>query len=336
MPPRRASFLIGSATVRAGSKQATEFPIAKQVTGSPISLPVLVVHGAFEGPTMWISAAVHGDEINGVEIIRRLIGHIDPKKLTGTLLLVPVVNVPGFTTGNRYLPDRRDLNRSFPGSKRGSLASRIATLFMSEIVDRCSLGIDLHTGSDHRTNLPQIRADLADPKTLELATAFAAPVLMHASIRDGSLRQAGTEAGATVLLFEGGEAWRFDEHTIRVGTQGILNVLSHTGAYDLPRSQPETLLTCRGSSWVRARRGGIAQISVNTGDQVTKGQTIGLIHDAFGRQLSRINAPADGVVVGLSLDPLVNQGDALVHVGEIETIITAAGQPPQQTTGEPV
>ena len=321
MPERRAAFLIGPASVRPGTKQETELPIAKQVTGSPISLPVLVIHGSEDGPTAWINAAVHGDEINGVEVIRRLIGKIDPKRLNGTLLLVPVVNVPGFITGDRYLPDRRDLNRSFPGSKRGSLASRIAALFMSEIVGRCTVGIDLHTGSDHRTNLPQIRADLDDPQTLDLATAFAAPVLMHASIRDGSLRQAGTEAGATVLLFEGGEAWRFDEDTIRTGTDGVMNVLARIGAYDHPVPPPPTLLSCRSSRWVRARRSGIAQLSVATGTMVSKGQTIGRIHDSFGRQLSQINAPIEGVVLGLNLDPLVNQGDALVHIGEVHETI---------------
>jgi len=321
--PARPPLQVGSATVRAGTKQGTEFLVAKQVTGSPISLPVLVIHGAHEGPSAWVSAAIHGDELNGVEIIRRLIDTIDPKTLSGTLFLVPVVNVLGFTTGDRYLPDRRDLNRSFPGSKRGSLASQIASIFMTEVVGRCSVGIDLHTGSDHRTNLPQIRADLDDPRTLELATAFAAPVMMHSSIRDGSLRQAGTEAGATVLLFEGGEAWRFEESTIRVGTQGVLNILQRVGI--LPGDPPVAadVAVCRKSKWVRAQKSGIANLSITPGQRVTKGEMLGQIHDAFGERRGQVRASIDGIVVGLNLDPIVNRGDAIVHIAEIAKIADA-------------
>lgn len=327
MSTSRAPLILGGATVKPGAKGSTEFAIAKQVTGAPLSLPVLAIHGSLDGPTAWISAAIHGDELNGVEIIRRLLEKIDPTTLAGTLLLVPVVNVPGFTTGDRYLPDRRDLNRSFPGSPRGSLASRIASIFMTEIVARCSIGIDLHTGSDHRTNLPQLRADLDDAMTLDLATAFAAPVMMHASIRDGSLRQAATDAGATVLLFEGGEAWRFDEATIRVGTQGVLRVLDRLGMISLDESETtEPPISSRTSKWVRAQRSGLAQLSVAAGDHVSKGQIIGRVHDAFGERLSQIRASLDGIVIGLNLDPIVNRGDAVVHIAAIEPATPQASQ----------
>lgn len=312
---RRAPFSIEGTSVRAGGRGTVEIPIARLATGSPVSLPVIIVHGRAEGPTIWVDAAVHGDEINGVEIIRRVLEELDPKVLRGTVLAVPVVNALGFMTGSRYLPDRRDLNRSFPGSTRGSLAGRIAELFLREIVDRCSVGIDLHTGSDHRTNLPQIRANLDDPETLRLAHAFAPPAMVHSATRDGSLRQAGTDAGATVLLYEGGEAWRFDETAIRVGVSGVLRVLAALDMID-DRDAPDAQvpMICRGSTWSRARKSGIASLWAGLGDQVTKGQPIGRIHDSFGRRLAQITARADGIVVGLNLDPIVNQGDALVHI----------------------
>lgn len=312
---KRQAFEIGGTVVRPGRRGTVELPIVRLATGSPVSLPVVVVHGRHDGPTVWLDAAVHGDEVNGVEIIRRVLEQLDPKVLRGTVLAVPVVNALGFLNGSRYLPDRRDLNRSFPGSARGSLAGRIARLFMVEIVERCSVGIDLHTGSDHRTNLPQIRADLDDPETLRLAHAFAPPAMIHSSTRDGSLRQAGTDTGATVLLYEGGEAWRFGETPIRVGVSGILRVFAALDMIDDSEApDAQAPIVCRGSTWSRARKSGIASVWVSLGDQVAKGQPIGRVHDSFGRRLGQITARSDGIVVGLNLDPIVNQGDALVHI----------------------
>ncbi len=316
---RRAPFTIGDLTVAAGRQGIGDLPIAKLVTGSQISLPIQILHGATEGPTVWISAAVHGDEIGGVEIVRRVTSHLDPRRMRGTVIAVPIVNVHGFLSGDRYLPDRRDLNRSFPGSLKGSLAGRVANLFMTEIVERCDVGIDLHTGSDHRTNLPQVRADLDDPKTKRLAESFGAPIMLHARVRDGSLRGEATELGKTVLLFEGGEAWRFDRHAIEVGTAGVINVLGELDLVDVPHeSPPDTPLTSRRSRWLRARRSGIVGLEAALGDAVVKGQQLGVIHDSVGRRLARLNAPIDGVVIGHVQHPLVNQGDAIIHIAEVE------------------
>lgn len=331
MNDRKNSTLeFGGEQIQPGTKKVVELSLGKQVTGARQSLPVLVVNGKTSGPSAWINAAVHGDEINGVEIIRRVLETINPKELRGTLFVIPIVNLPGFTTGDRYLPDRRDLNRSFPGSPRGSLASRIAHLLMTEVVQRCSVGVDLHTGSDHRTNLPQIRADLDDAETLRLAHAFGAPVVFHSSTRDGSLRQAATDKGATVLLYEAGEAWRFDETSIRTGTAGVLRVLVGIDMiddnHDVPEPSQRSIVT-RNSRWVRARRSGIAQVWPAMGDLVTKGQKIGRVHDAFGNQLSQTVANIDGIIIGLNLDPIVNQGDALVHIAEIEADNTTGEQP---------
>ena len=191
----RDSFAIGAVRIRPGSSRELELPITRLVTGADVSLPVRVVHGREDGPTVWIDAAIHGDEVVGIEVVRQVLASLTPATFRGTLIAVPIVNVLGFMNRDRYLPDRRDLNRSFPGSVRGSLASRVAHLFMQEVVAKCEVGIDLHTGSDRRSNLPQIRADLDDPRTRALAEAFAAPVMLHARVRDGSLRHAARERG---------------------------------------------------------------------------------------------------------------------------------------------
>jgi predicted deacylase len=312
----RARFVFGEATIAAGRAGVAELPVPRLVTGTRISLPVRVVHGRSDGPTVWISAALHGDEIGGVEIVRRINQQLDPRRLRGTVITVPIVNVHGFLTGDRYLPDRRDLNRSFPGSQNGSLAGRIARAFMTDIVERSDVGIDLHTGSDHRTNLPQIRADLDDPHTRELATAFAPPFMLDAKVRDGSLRAAATAAGATVLLYEGGEAWRFDENAIRVGTAGSLRVLERLDMIDANGdADVAEPVESRKSSWIRARRSGIASLAVTLGQRVTKGQHIAVIHDSLGKRVSRSSAPFDGIVIGHTQHPLVHQGDAIVHIG---------------------
>jgi predicted deacylase len=316
-PHRRPALSIAGTTIEAATKAKLELPIARLMSGTPVALPVVVLHGRHDGPTAWLSAAVHGDELCGVEIIRRVLEGLDPKSMSGTVLAVPVVNVHGFNTGDRYLPDRRDLNRSFPGSGRGSLAARVAHLLMTEVVSRCSVGIDLHTGSDRRINLPQIRADLDDAETLALATTFGAPVAIHSRVRDGSLRQAATEAGATVLLYEGGEASRFDRAAISAGTSGTRRVLARLGIAPGGEDEPAESLLSRRSRWVRAHRSGILHLDAGLGERVSAGEGIATIRDPFGKRLSRVTARHDGIVIGHTQAALVNQGDAVVHVAEI-------------------
>jgi predicted deacylase len=297
-----------------GERAKFELPIARLMSGTPVALPIVALHGTDHGPTVWLSAAVHGDEIGGVEIIRRVLRDLDAGAMSGTVIAVPVVNVHGFNAGDRYLPDRRDLNRSFPGSARGSLASRIAHLLMTEVVARCTVGIDLHTGSDLRTNLPQVRADLDDARTLELARAFAAPISVHSRLRDGSLRQAASENGATVLVYEGGEASRFDETAIAAGTDGVMRVLAGLGiAAEAPPAPSETMIS-RRSRWLRAARSGILHLRTPLGGSVDKGDLIARIVDPFGKQLARVTAREPGIVIGHTQHPLVNQGDAVAHL----------------------
>lgn len=314
MTTRRPPFEIADQQIKAGTRKQLEIPIARLMSGTPVALPVIVFHGSKDGPTMWLNAAIHGDEIGGVDIIRRATERLDPKAMNGTVIAVPIVNVHGFNTNDRYLPDRRDLNRSFPGSIRGSLASRIAHLVMTQIVQRCSVGIDLHTGSDHRTNLPQIRADLDDPETEKLAQVFGASVAIHAKTRDGSLRQAATDAGATVLLFEGGEALRFDRDAINVGTLGVRRVFNHLGiTTDGPKPGTKTLFS-RTTKWARASRSGILHLAHELGDEVTKGEQVATILDPYGKRLGQVSAALDGIIVGHTQHPLVNRGDAVVHI----------------------
>ena len=267
-----------------------------------------------------MSGAIHGDEVIGVEVIRELIATLSPKEFKGTLLAVPVVNVLGFMAGDRYLPDRRDLNRSFPGSPRGSLASRIAHLFMTEVVAKCEVGIDVHTAADKRANLPQIRADLDDPRTRELAEAFGAPVMVHARLRDGSLRQAALDVGAKALLYEAGEALRFDDESIATGVAGVRRVLAFLGMIEPdPDDEPTQSLESRSTRWVRARGTGILNLDTKLGDVVEAGDRLGGLSDTFGRRVRLVRADRSGIVIGLTRAPIVNAGDALVHIASVES-----------------
>lgn len=322
MPPRATPspetlnepITIGKTRVDPGRKMRIELPFARVPTGSVESLPVAVINGRSSGPNVWISAAVHGDELNGIEIVRLVLRRLEAKTLRGALIAVPIVNPLGFMNESRYLPDRRDLNRSFPGSARGSTAARLADLFMNEVVSHCSVGIDLHTATNHRTNTPQLRADLDDHTTLRLVKAFGAPFAIHAKQRKGSLRAAAVEAGKTALLYEAGQAHRFEDEAIKPGVAGIMRTLRSLGMIDarLPRAAPTRLI--RRTRWMRARRGGLAEMLVRLGEHVEVGQPVTDISDAFSTRPTTVKATEAGWVIARTLRPLVNAGDALVHI----------------------
>lgn len=316
----RAPFEIGENEIKAGKRAKVELPVSRLITGEQMSMPVTILHGANDGPAMWINAAIHGDELNGVEIVNRVLSELDPKQMSGTLLAVPVVNIHGFIRGDRYLPDRRDLNRSFPGSKSGSLASRLAHIFMTEVVSKCEVGIDLHTASDNRTNLPQIRANLDDQRTQELSEVFGARLMLHAKNRSGTLRSAGTKAGASVLLYEAGEPMRFNSEAIEAGVHGVRRVLRHLEIADWDGPKAGEVPESRSSRWIRASRSGIVRLEVEIGDLVEAKQELGNIIDAFGKRLSTVRASRSGLVIGRTMYPLSNQGDALVHIATLEEL----------------
>jgi predicted deacylase len=281
-----------------------------------------VVHGRREGPRLFLSGAIHGDEILGTEIIRRLITLKKLKSIRGTLLAVPVVNVYGFLQHSRYSPDRRDLNRFFPGLEKGSLTSQLAGTFMETVVQGCTHGIDLHAGSNHRANLPQIRAAVDDPETLRLARAFKVPVIINAKLRDGSLRQAAAEMGITTLLYEAGEALRFDEVAIRAGMRGIMSVMQTLGMLRSKKGAVSSVepLIVDTTSWVRAPASGILRMNVPLGGRVPRNANIGEIADPFGGDGVDIRSPVSGMVIGRLNLPLVHRGDAVVHIAHLERL----------------
>jgi uncharacterized protein len=336
------TITIGNVSVAPGERRGLSLPAGMLHTRVPVEMPVWVINGRRAGPRLFISAAIHGDELNGIEIIRR----IRARPLTGlrgTLLLVPVVNVFGLLHHARYLPDRRDLNRSFPGSERGSLAARLAHLFMSEIVARCTHGIDLHTGALHRSNLPQIRAQLDDAETRALALAFGAPVVLDSRLRDGSLREAAAGRGIPTLIYEAGEALRFDEMSIRMGVAGIIEVMRQLGM--LRRKTPQRPHAARpvvaeSSHWVRAPAGGILRSALRLGQRISAGELLGQVSDPFGAHEVPVSTTHAGIVIGCNSLPLVNEGDALFHIARmarpgdafaaVEAIADAFRDQPQQ------
>ena len=324
---QREAIEIGGTRIEAGTRTTVELPLPQLYTHTPMTMPVHVVHGRHPGASMFVSAAIHGDELNGVEIIRRVLRGSAITRLRGTLIAVPIVNVYGVIHHSRYLPDRRDLNRSFPGSPRGSLASRLAHRFMSDIVAHCSHGIDLHTGAFHRSNLAQVRADLSDAQTEALARAFGVPVLLDSHVRDGSLRGAAAERGVKMLLYEAGEALRFDEIAIRAGTHGVHEVMRVLGMLPAtrragPRSGEQFVANV--SAWVRAPESGVLRALVRLGTRVREGDLLGVIADPFGVSETQVLASEAGVVIGRTQLPLVHAGEALFHVARFPDAGAAA------------
>ena len=313
-PEPKPALVCGGQETAPGRRSRYEVPVSRLPTGSKLSMPVVVINGKHPGPTVWLSGAIHGDELNGVEVVRRVLPRIDQRTLRGAIIAVPVVNVFGFVEQSRYLPDGRDLNRSFPGSPRGSMASQLAALFMKEVVMQCDLGIDLHTAAAHRVNVPQIRAYLDDDETTELARAFGAPFVIDARLRDGSVRAAAMKKGIKVLLYEAGQIHRFDEDAVETGVNGVLRVLEAMGMGTWDTPVVDKPIEIRTTRWVRARRSGLMQLDVELSDKVTKGDVIGSISDALGNRSARITASSSGHVIALNQNPLVSQGDALVHL----------------------
>ncbi|WP_372653832.1 succinylglutamate desuccinylase/aspartoacylase family protein [Halobacteriovorax sp.] len=309
---------IGDTLIKRGERVDLSLKVGALYDHTPLSIPLEVIRGKIGGPTLFISAAVHGDELNGVEIIRRILKRKELNSLRGTLILIPVVNVFGFNNKSRYLPDRRDLNRSFPGTSGGSLAGRMAKLFIKEVVEKCTHGIDLHTGAIHRANLPQIRACLEDEKTRELAQSFGVPVIIDSKIRDGSLREAARKKKVTTLLFEGGEALRFNEDVIKSGVKGCFSVMEKIGMIKKPASKAakkkKKVYIANNSYWIRSPHSGAVNFFKSLGDNIKSGDLLANVSNTFGREGTDIHSNADGILVGISMLPLVNQGDALFHI----------------------
>jgi uncharacterized protein len=314
------TVVVGKQEISPGTRKTVELDVANLYTHARLTMPVHVINGRGEGPTLFLTAAIHGDELNGVEIIKRVMKRAVLKSLRGCILAVPVVNIFGFIDQSRYLPDRRDLNRSFPGRVTGSLAARLAHLVATEIVANSNFGIDLHTGAVHRTNFPQIRANLSDPDSRRMANAFGAPVVIDANVREGTLRAYAGSQGVPTLLYESGEALRLDELSIEAGVNGVIRVLRELDMLPAPSRAPKLVepTYANDTSWLRAPMSGIINIRCRLGQRVKSQQVLAKISDPFGEIETDVVAPAGGIVIGRSTSPLTHEGDALFNLARFD------------------
>jgi uncharacterized protein len=306
---------VAGVTVVPGQRRDLAPPASESYTGDRTTLPMAVLNGIDDGPRVFVTAAVHGDELNGIATCRRLLDELDPAALRGSVLVVPIVNVLGAQLNSRYLPDRRDLNRSFPGSHGGSMAARIARLLVDEVIAGSDVGIDLHTAANHRYNVPQLRLNTADAELLDLAVAFGAPFILDARLRQGSLREAAGQLGVPVITYEGGGPSRFDEEAIDVADRGILRLLHRLRMVDAgPEPASAEPMILHESRWLRAERGGILQLHVAPGDLVADGDPLWTTVSPLGAEQAVRTATEPGYVIGATTLPLVQPGQAVLHV----------------------
>ena len=298
-----------------GEERKIDINIARLPSHSTINISVTVNRSVNQGPVLLLMGALHGDEINGMEIVRRIIENEYNKPECGTIICIPIINVFGFIHLSRYVPDGKDVNRSFPGNKAGSLASRVAHFMTREILPQIDYGIDFHTGGADRTNYPQIRCRLFDEVNRDLANAFAAPFTLDSKYRPKSLRQTAAKMGKNILVYEGGESSRFDEFAIEQGILGTLRLMKKLGMRkEAPAPDFENKII-RSNSWIRARNSGIFLSFVKSGEKVEKRQVIGSLNDPFGEYNVNVVAPNNGYIIGLNNNPIVHQGDALMNLG---------------------
>ena len=312
-----------NADVLPGTYQRLSWSATEMFEDLPVATPVLVVNGRGPGPTLCVTAAVHGDELNGIEMVRRVMHDLDPKSLSGAVIGVPIVNLQGFRRGSRYLPDRRDLNRYFPGNPRGSAAARIAHSFFTQVIEHCDALVDLHTGSFDRANLPQLRADLRNPDVVTLTHGFGATVILHSEPADGTLRHAASSAGIPTVTLEAGGPSQLELKEVMHGVKGIETLLNTLGMVDKIRFWGDQQPVYYRSSWVRANRGGILLADVSLGSTVRRGDLLGTITDPMNNASTNLYSPYSGRVIGMARNQVVMPGFAAFHVG-IQTVDASA------------
>ncbi len=307
-------FELAGMKVSPGRRKDLKVRISEFYTATPVFIPVTVIHGRSPGPVLYVTAAVHGNEINGLEMVRQVRMAVDPRRLRGTVILVMIANPIAFLTMTRDLPDGRDLNRYFPGRERGSMASHIADMIFTKIVRRADYGIDLHTASAGRTNLPHVRADMKRPVLRRMAAAFGCEVIFDMAGEEGTLRRAATQAGVPTIVYEAGEPLKFQTALIRRGVEGIRNVLADLKMAEFDRASPAFQIIVDDHRWIRAERGGILMMKVKPGDVIEKGQDIAVNTKPFGTELRRLKAPYSGLVVGTATVPMAIPGSAVCHL----------------------
>lgn len=316
-PPKLPVDKWGKTLVAPGEKKRIRLEVGESYTGLSVKLPLLVWRGEEPGPVVFISSAIHGDEINGTGTIRELINHPGFTLKKGALILLPVVNIIGFERHSRYMPDRRDLNRSFPGSLKGSITSRLAHLVYTEIINRCDYGIDLHTAAVRRTNFPNVRADMSDPGCQKLAMAFGCEIIVDQDGPEGSFRKCATQSGCPTIILEAGEVWKVESTYLETALRGITNCLSMLGMTDQqPETGPEPTVI-QTTQWVRASSGGFLQFHVSPGEFVTKDQLLASNAGLLGLEQEGIYSPYNGIIIGMSTMPAVSPGDPVVHIAKV-------------------
>lgn len=310
---------LTEASVQPGQRLNTEMVISESYSSRNLTIPIHIRRGVEDGPRVFVTAALHGDELNGTGAIRQLLADDSWTLQRGTLILVPVLNILGYERHSRYLPDRRDLNRCFPGSKTGSMSSRMARTIFDNLIVPCDFGIDLHTAAVRRTNYPNARADLSNDQCAEMAEAFGAGIILDASGPEGSLRRSATDRGVPTVVVEGGEVWKMESSIIECMTRGVLNVLRMKGLVvgdpDIPTKQTVISQT----KWIRAERGGLMQMHVAPGDVVMKGQPLATNSSLLNENHHQLLSPFAGVVLGVSTLPSVKPGEPVVHIGHLGT-----------------
>ncbi|QDT63697.1 succinylglutamate desuccinylase/aspartoacylase family protein [Calycomorphotria hydatis] len=304
-------------TITPGSALDVKLAVSESYSGMNVKIPIHIRRAPEDGPVIFVTAALHGDEINGTGAVRQLIQDPDLNLLRGTVIFVPVLNLLGFDHHSRYLPDRRDLNRSFPGSSTGSLASRMARKIFDEIIARCDYGIDLHTAAVRRTNYPNIRADLGRPETKELAEAFGCEIIFAGKGPRGALRRSACEAGCPTIIMEGGEVWKVQPSIVESAVRGVQNVLRHFKMIEGEPEMPHYQVTITQAKWIRAERGGFLQFHIQPGEIVEEGQPLATNTTLLGHERSTLYAPYDGVVIGMTTLPSVSPGEPVCHVGKL-------------------
>jgi predicted deacylase len=336
----QGAFTLGGHAVAPGARRRVVLPVSTLPDHTPVGMEIEVINGRRAGPVVFVSAGVHGDEVIGVEILRRLLRAPQLDRLRGTLMAIPVVNSFGFLTRSRYLPDRRDLNRCFPGSETGSLGARLAYQFLHDVVLHCDFGIDLHSAAVHRTNLPQIRINAGEARLGDLAEAFGAPVVLISPLREGSMRGEAARLGVPVMLYEAGEGLRFDEMAVRAGVAGILRVLRTAGMVPGRGIAParHAPYLCRASKWLRAPAGGLLRMYRAEGERVEAGDVLAAVADPFGDAEVELVAPEDGLLIGRAVLPVVNEGDAVFHLAAIapRAADTVVGELAAQLESDPL
>lgn len=311
---KRPRFTLGGVTIPAGTSAQVRLKVSERYTGDPITLPVHVVRGKKTGPTLFVSAAIHGDELNGMGVIHDLIFGEPIDLLCGTLILLPVVNIFGFETQTRYMPDRRDLNRSFPGSLTGNLTSRVARVVFNEVIRRSDFGIDLHTAASGRTNFPNVRGDTTDPGVRRIANAFGCELIVNGKGPDGSLRREAVKAGCPTIILEAGEPLKIEPGVLAVGLRGVRNVMIELGMLRGVVTTPRYQTRVDKSVWVRAEVGGLLRFHVSPGEFVEQGQPVATNASVFGETQNQLLSPSDGIILGMTTLPAVKPGEPVCHL----------------------